>query len=86
MSRKNASKFVELSTYMTTVRKMMNERHPDCRFTIIASYDQPSPVDPTKSDVTVRIVGNDGDIPAIIKRLQRCQKALDEQEGNGSEG
>ena len=70
----------DLGRYIGTVLAMMKERHPDYRFTIMGSFEDPTQLDedgdPT---LTVALVSSEIDLEVIINRLVQVQMRIEKR-------
>ena len=73
------SKCEDLGRYLSNVLKMMKERHPDYRFTVMGSFDDASEPDEDGDPTTsVALVSSEGDLGLIIDRLVQVQLRSEE--------
>ena len=78
-------KQLELCNYLSTVMKMMKERHPGCRFTLMASCEGTERDEDGEPTVNVALASNEGDLDVLIHRLEQIKERIEGERGEADD-
>lgn len=73
----SAKKQYDLCAYLNTVMKMMKERHPDCRFTILATYPSNELDEDGAPTVNAALTSHETDLDLLSHQIEQIQQRID---------
>lgn len=77
----SAKKQFELCNYLSTVMKMMKERHPDCRFTLMATYPSGALDEDGNPTVDAALTSHETDLSVVSHQIGQIQQSINGERG-----